>query len=181
MLAPHLSNQRFDHYPDWLKHVSSARAFIYVPLSTSIGLNNIIPAAIANTRIFAYKLSPPTSQHKLYSYLGARVTYFSSTSELQQQLLESEPSCRYETNRSTYITKLPTPKVFLKSIINRSGNLFEQLSPSNLDPRYTQLCQLSQSLSTKQYFDFVSFYEHLQFLYEYLRIFPLFCLYLVLS
>ena len=81
-----------------------------------------------------------------YIHISVPVSLTSPLLELQQQLLESEPSCRYETNRSTYITKLPTPKVFLKSIINRSGNLFEQLSPSNLDPRYTTVPAFSKSI-----------------------------------
>lgn len=167
LFAAHLSNKRFDHYPDWLFHVSIARAFIYVPLASSIGLNNIIPAAITNTKILAYQLPVPTSQNYLYSYLGARVSYFKSPDELMQLILDSpSPSSSQHINSFIYRKALPTPKHFINSIVNYSGELFGQLRPSNLDSRYNELCQLAEELSEDQFLDFVHFYEHLQFLFE---------------
>ena len=161
-----LSNQRFNHYPDWLSHVSNARAFVYVPLGTSIGLNNIIPAAITNTKILAYKLSPFTSQQKMYSFLGSRVSYFSSLHELYQLVQDSNLLSPSDVNTSIYREILPTPKRFLKSIVLRNDELFTTLHPAKLDSRYEELRILASKLSEVQFFEMISFYESLQYLYE---------------
>ena len=168
-----LSSERFSHYPHWLSHLASSSAFIYVSLGTSIGLNNIIPAAITNTRILAYRLTPFTAQQSLYSYLGAKTSFFSTYSELESLVSEYSKPSRLSINKTVYCKLLPTPKKFFNMIINQSGSLFNELLPSVLDRRYSSLRKYSGLISSALRFNYISFYENLQFLYEILFAFEL--------
>ena len=161
-----ISSQRFSHYPDWLKHFATSSAFIYVPLGTSIGLNNIIPAAITNTPVYSYRLTDYTGQSYLYSYLNLRSFFFSNVDELKMLCSSFESSSQISINHHIYRKLLPTAKQFYHMILSQSGVLFNSLHPSLLDSRFNLLQSLATSVDQQLLFKYISLYENLQCLFE---------------
>jgi len=173
-LSKFISNQRFDVYRDWLYHLFSSLAFIYVPLSNSIGLNNIIPASIVRKRIFAFKLPKYTGQQYIYDKLFCNTYYFTTYNELYDLACATVGEKRihgqdYPNSVQTaiYSSLLPTPRTYVDALVNDTHTLLDQFPVSKIDSRYNQLTTQRHVLPRKTLIHLISLYEDIQNLCEY--------------
>ena len=158
--------KRFGKYEERISQIMSTDSSLYIPLSSSIGFNNVAPSYIIGKPVWQYPLSRYTGQQKLSEIFNHKVNFIREPSDLM------------------YISKRKIEKQQLKANVRRGQRIYENeitmtfsqfvqicsedkekkdiMEPKYWDMRYEELIRMSKEISESEKNKIIEIYEIMQ-------------------
>ena len=157
---------RFSNYKDRLIQILSTRASLYIPLSSSIGFNNVAPCYILNKEVWQYPLSEYTGQKRLAEIFNQEIRMVESKDELgyvsSREIKERKEREEIYNRHKIYENDVATTfSKFLKRLINNIGPRSIE-KPTYWDSRYHEILHVNKGLSITNRKSVIAIYEDLQ-------------------
>ena len=170
-----LLGSRFENHENWLRALATSYSFVYIPLGSSIGLNNLIPCFLMGTPILSLPLPNSSGINPICSIFNAQLDYFDHTDSFLAKLQEYRDNPHADMSIDSFKSKLkalPTPSKFIKYWILQSHFEDIGLAPIHLDPYFTTRTNQRHAVSRIGLLDIsLVFYEDIQNIIEIFHIY----------